>query len=667
MRPTDIGRLTQADELRLSPDGAMVAFTVVTVDLVRNLYHSRIWLAETDGSSSPYPFSAGDGRDLLPRWAPDGRRLAFVARQEGPERPDGTGRAAEKSEIMIVPVTVGGQPVRAAVLGESVSELEWSPDGSHLALVARDPDESRYGTVGDPRLERDMPPRRIDHLFYQLDTVGWTVDRPNRVFVVIADGSQPPVPITTGLFEASDISWSPDSERLAFASARHASWDLDLATDLWLGRADGTGEPSRLTDTTARFSHPAWSADGKRLACLRLPTPLDEPRHTQVAVLDVTTGELAELSTGLDRTCAPFGASRSPVWDADGVLFTIEDSGNVHLYRVPSDGHHQPERVVGGEQTISAWDRASDTLAFVASTPTRLAEVFVAESRGQRRLTSFAEAFASEIELSPPERFVATASDGTEVECWAIPPVGAEPGERYPTLLNIHGGPYGQYGNEFFDEFQIQAGSGFGVVYCNPRGSSGYSERWARAIRWPEANPDPGSGWGGVDFEDVMACAAKAERQFPWIDPDRMGVLGGSYGGYMTSWIVGHSDRFRGACSERACNNLLTLEWTSDIATSVRNYIGKSHIDDPGIYLRHSPIAFVRDMATPVLILHSERDLRCPISQAEELFVALRLLGRQPEMVRFPGESHELSRSGSPRHRVMRAELILDWFRSRLA
>jgi dipeptidyl aminopeptidase/acylaminoacyl peptidase len=241
-----------------------------------------------------------------------------------------------------------------------------------------------------------------------------------------------------------------------------------------------------------------------------------------------------------------------------------------------------------------------------------------------------------------------------------------QPGRRYPTLLNIHGGPFSQYGNRLFDEFQVQAGAGFGVLYCNPRGSSGYSEAFGRAIRWPEANPDPGSGWGGVDYDDVMACVEEACQRFGWIDADRLGVLGGSYGGYMTSWIIGHTDRFKAACSERACNNLLTLDQGSDLAGLFASYVGKSHVDDAGPFLRQSPISYVKDMVTPVLIVHSENDLRCPINQGEELFVALRLLGRQPEMVRFPGEGHELSRSGSPRHRVMRAELILDWFRRQL-
>jgi dipeptidyl aminopeptidase/acylaminoacyl peptidase len=280
----------------------------------------------------------------------------------------------------------------------------------------------------------------------------------------------------------------------------------------------------------------------------------------------------------------------------------------------------------------------------------------------ERRLTDFGSAFTGGRALADAEPFTATSPDGTEVEAWVMRPAAFEEGRRYPALLNIHGGPFTQYGNRFFDEFQIQAGAGYVVVYSNPRGSSGYSEAWGRAIRGPTAPDDPGSGWGGVDYEDLMAVVDEALARFPFIDPDRIGVLGGSYGGYMTSWIAGHTDRFKAGCSERSCNNLLTMEHTSDIAGSFRTEIGVSHLDDPEEYRRESPITYVREMTTPLLILHSEVDLRCPVEQAEELFVALRMLGRTPEFVRFPGESHELSRSGSPQHRTTRLEILLDFF-----
>jgi dipeptidyl aminopeptidase/acylaminoacyl peptidase len=634
-----------------------VAFVVTTIDAEANEYRSRIWLAPVDGSEPPWPFTAGETRDLAPRWSPDGKRLAHVA-----------ARPKEGSQVRVLPVATGGEAIVCASSPEVVSELAWSPDGRTLAFVARDPDRDRYGEPGQRREEKDMPPRRVKRLFSRLNGEDFVFDRPSRVFVAPADGSGTARALTLGEFEASQLAWSPDSLRIAFASARHETWDLDLACDLWTVQVNGKEEPQRLTDTTAGYGYPSFSPDGRLLAYLVDPTPRDGPRHGQLGVLDLGTGERTELTTKLDRNCTPYPLACAPVWDRDHLLFTVEDAGNVHILRAPADASSPPVPVVGGERWVGGFDLVGRTLAFAASTPTAPAEIFVATDggNGARRLTDLGAAFTERVELGPPVRFTATSGDGTEVECWAIAPVGGVEGGRAATLLNVHGGPFTQYGNRFFDEFQMQAGAGFGVVYCNPRGSSGYSESYGRAIRWPEWGHDPGSGWGGVDYDDVMACIDEACRRFDWIDPHRLGVLGGSYGGFMTSWIVGHSDRFKAACSERAANNLLTLEYNSDIASVFRNYVGVSHVDNPEAYLRQSPSRFVEQMTTPLLLVHSEADLRCPIEQAEELFVALRLLGREPELVRFPGENHDLSRSGSPRHRLMRAEIVREWFAGRL-
>jgi dipeptidyl aminopeptidase/acylaminoacyl peptidase len=234
-------------------------------------------------------------------------------------------------------------------------------------------------------------------------------------------------------------------------------------------------------------------------------------------------------------------------------------------------------------------------------------------------------------------------------------------------LLNVHGGPFTQYGYTYFDEVQLQAAAGFVVVMSNPRGSSGRDTDWGQAIAGPQHPLHPGTGWGSVDVEDVLAALDEALRRFPAADSSRVGMLGGSYGGYMASWLAGHhGDRFAAFCSERAVNNLLSEEWNSDIATMFRIEHGPTHLEAPEEYLRMSPITYVDQMTKPMLIIHSENDYRCPITQAEELFVALRMLGREVEFFRFPNEGHELTRSGSPVHRVQRAELILRFFRQHL-
>ncbi len=663
MQPEDIGVLRQVGDPRVSPDGSQVAFVVTAVDLDANRYRRRVHLASTTADAPARPFTSGPG-DGLPRWSPDGGYLAFVSKdEEGP------------AEVCVLPVGRGGERVVVATLAEVPTELEWSPDGERLAFVVRDPDPTRYGDVGEERKPKDMPARTITRFFSRLDAEGFVVDRPARVMVVPADGSTAPLRLTEGTFQASGVAWSPDGATVAFASGRHERWDLDYAVDLFTVASDGSGEPVRLTPTAAAYAAPSWSPDGARLAYLVESTPADAPRHMRLGVLTIADRSLRDLSGDLDRNCAPYGSSSAPVWWGEQVLCPVEDGGNVHLYAFSAAGDGAPARVVGGDRWLAGFDAAAGTLALVVSTPTMLPELHVRQLTtpatdaevAERRMTDVSAPVRVAASLVEPVPFVARSADGTEVPCWAMPPVGAEPEQRYPTLVNIHGGPFTSYGNRFFDEFQLQVGGGFGVLYCNPRGSSGYSEAWGRAIRWPGWDHDAGSGWGGVDYDDVMACSEEGAARFDWVDPERLGVLGGSYGGYMTSWIIGHTDRFTAACSERAVNNLLTLEVSSDFATAFRSYIGKSHLEDPEAYLSRSPVRFVERMSTPVLILHSEEDLRCPINQAEELFVALRLLGREPVLVRFPAESHELSRTGSPRHRVERAELILDWFRGHLA
>jgi dipeptidyl aminopeptidase/acylaminoacyl peptidase len=673
MQPDDIAELRQAGDPQVSPDGSTIAFVVGGVDAEENKSRSNIWLVDADGSGRARPFTSGPG-DSTPRWSPDGQYLAFSS-----SRQDGL------PQICVLPVDRGGERVVVTTWASPASEIEWSPDGAQIAFVARDPDQDAYGKPGETRKARDIPPRRVTRFFSRLDSEGWIFDRPSRVLVVASDGTTSPRVLTPGPYQADGITWSPDGTKIAFSSARHDTWDLDWIIDLFTVPVDGSELPVRVTDHEAQYMLPSWSPDGKHLAFLRMATPLDEPRHLRVGVLDLDSGETKELTSGLDRNCAPYGAARAPVWAGDRLLFSVETEGNAHVYSVRDGGGDEPEPLVEGQRWVQGWDWASGTLAMVVSTPTTFPELVTkvvelvegsgaSESSGtsqglsaeEQKHTDLSAAFVSHVKLVDPVPYGARSADGTEVPCWAMPPVDAEAGRRYPTLLNVHGGPFTSYGNRFFDEFQVEVGAGFGVIYCNPRGGSGYSEAWGRAVRWPGAEPDPGSGWGGVDFEDVMACVDEAATRFPWVDPDRVGILGGSYGGFMASWAIGHTDRFQAAISERACNNLLTLEINSDIATLFRSYVGHTHLEDPQAYLDCSPITFVNEMKTPVLILHSEEDYRCPINQAEELFVALRLLGREPEMVRFPGESHELTRAGAPSHRIKRFEIVLEWFKKQL-
>jgi dipeptidyl aminopeptidase/acylaminoacyl peptidase len=641
VRPEDIYELSWVSDPRIAPDGRTVAVVVGRVDREANDYASAIWLVSVDGSSPAREFTSGEKQDLAPRWSPDGSSLAFISNRE-----------RKAKQLYVIP-TAGGEGRRLTDLDEDVTEPVWSPDGTRLAFSTR---------VRDPAYEEDddklRRPRRFARLQYKLDDEGWIGDRPRHIFTVPADGSTPPSQLTHGDFEDQYPAWSPDGERLAFASARQADWDIQLVRDIYVVDAQG-GDPVRLTGCDSWYEAASWSPDGSLIACRFGVGGFDFPHHGQIAVLDSASGERRVLTSALDRNCSPYPEIREPVWDADTLLFVLEDQGNNHLYRVHTDGGGVPEPVVGGELWVTGYDAAAGRIVHTATTATAPAELY----SGERRLTGVTRPFTDGRELAEPERFMAVSPDGAEVEAWVMRPLDFESGRRYPVLLNVHGGPFSQYGNKFFDEFQVHARAGYVVLYSNPRGSSGYSEEWGRAIRGPI---EEGPGWGTVDYEDLIAVVDEALQRFDFCDPERLGVLGGSYGGYMTSWIVGHTDRFRAACSERACNNFLLESGSSDIGWVFKGYVGAHWFEAPDAYRKMSPTTYAEDITTPLLILHSEDDLRCPIGNAEELFAILRLLKRDVEFVRFPAESHELSRSGSPAHRIMRFKTILDWFADHL-
>jgi dipeptidyl aminopeptidase/acylaminoacyl peptidase len=639
MAPDDVYELTGAVEPRLSPDGRTVAYAVWGVDREENDYRGAVWLAAVDGSFPPRQLTSGRKRDTAPRWAPGGTGLAFLSNREH-----------ERHQLYVIPVA-GGEPRCLTGLDEAVKEHAWSPDGTRLAFAAR-----VRGPDWEEQDERRRRPRRIRRLQFTLDDVGWTSDRRQQLFSVPADGSAEPSQLTEGDFEHRSPAWSPDGSRIAFVSSRGDDWDVDLGEDVFVVGADG-GEPVQVTPEGAHTCDaPDWSPDGARIAFRFSPsTRHDWPYHTRIAVVDVSTREMRVLTESLDRRCETFPDVRGPVWDGDRIVFLVEDRGNVHLYAVAADGSVGPELLVGGELAVTGFDARGGALVHTASTPTSLSELYA----GGRRLSDAGRPFAEARELAPPERFTAVSEDGSEVDAWIVRPAGFEPGRRYPALLNVHGGPFTQYGHGFFDEFQVYAGAGYAVLYSNPRGSSGYSEAWGRAIRGP-ANEGP--GWGTVDYQDLMAVVDEALRRYDFLEPERLGVMGGSYGGFMTSWIVGHTDRFRAACSERAVNNLLSAYGSSDLFWIFAGMFGAHPWEEPDAWLRHSPTTYAADITTPLLILHSENDLRCDVEQAVHLFTILRLLRRDVELVRFPAESHELSRSGSPAHRVMRLELILEWF-----
>src|SRR5437763_10225591 len=363
MTPEDVFELKGVADPRLSPDGRTAAFAVWSVDGESNEYRGAIWLAPADGSAPATRFTSGTKRDATPRWSPDGNRVAFTSKRDG-----------EHMDLYVIPVS-GGEPGRLATSKEDVAEPAWSPDGSHIAYVSRVPD-AKY----DQKDDKGGEPGRFTRLNYKLESLGWTGDRPQHRLVVPADGSAEATQVTDGNFEDTGPAWSPDGRTLAFLSARHEDWDIEHVQDVYLVDAAG-GEPRRLTQGGGSIDGIAWSPDGTRIAALRYPGVFDDPKHTQIAVVDATTGQITMLTESLDRNCGPYPTIREPIWDGEDIVFAVEDGGNTHVYRVPSDGSGKPELVVGGERAVTGYDVVGGTLVFSVTTPTQLSELFTTEDR----------------------------------------------------------------------------------------------------------------------------------------------------------------------------------------------------------------------------------------------------------------------------------------------
>jgi len=635
------------EQVAVSPDGAHVAFVVSTIDLGDNTTRTRVWLDDA-------PVTSGD-HDGNPTWSPDGRFLAFTSRR-GDKRGDST--------LHVLPIAVAGEVRTVCTMPDGLGDVAWSPDGRWIAFTSRTRHE-RYETEDASW----QAPRKVERFFSRLNGEDWVFDRPNHVYVVAADGTGTPRNLTPGEFQHRGTSWLRDSSGVVTASARHDDRDRFLATDLVVLPLDDTADVRLLTGTDGIYTNPSVSPDGTRVAFLGHPDPRTVPQNSMVGVVPVDADRMAGdaitwASSDLDRTFQNTVGQPAPVWEDDAMMLaSAEDRGDTHLFRVRADGSTPPEPVTSGALSVTTFDAAAGTIAAARTTIDRPAELFV----GDERRTHVGEEIAAH--QRGWEKFAVATTDGTdEIDAWIMRPADFDESLRYPVLVNVHGGPFTQYGEYFFDEAQMQAAAGFVVVLGNPRGGSGRHTGWGQSIIGPHHHTAPGTGWGSVDVDDVLAIVDTALDRYPFCDRDRVGMLGGSYGGFMATWLAAHhSERFRAFCSERAVNNLTSEEWSSDISTFFQAEHGVSHLDMPEEYERLSPVRAVRNIDKPMLIIHSEEDWRCPIGQAEELWVALKLLDREVDFYRFPGENHELSRSGSPVHRVQRAEIILDWFTEKLA
>jgi dipeptidyl aminopeptidase/acylaminoacyl peptidase len=635
VKPTDIAHLITLGAPALSPDGRTAVVAATRPDLDENEYRGQLWTVPTDRSGPPRRLTNGP-RDSAPRFSPDGRWLAFVRAE-----PEG------KPQLYVLPAE-GGEARRLTDLPGGAGAPEWSPDSAAIAFTARVPEPGRYGQ--DKKVTPDKePPRRITGLQYRLDDVGFLIDQREHVFVVeLGDEADHPAPrqITDGDYEDADVAWSSDGAWLTFVSARHERREHDEVRDVFVIRPDGT-QLRRLSDESLGLGRPVFTPDGSTVLAVA-----EDPGPERKYWFAANRGLFA---ISLDRPGRPRRLTdeetyqlefERPVIDGDQALVQTENRGAVDLLSVPLDGG-PPAVLCGGHRQITGVAVAGGTTVVTFTDPGTPGELAVLRDGELRVLTDFAARLRENSPPRPMAEFTASAPDGYPVHGFLVVPDGDGP---HPVLLMIHGGPFTQYGWTPFDEAQVYAGAGYAVVYGNPRGSSGYGQAHGAYIR------------GDVGARSAVGLFALLDAALarPDLDGNRVGVLGGSHGGYMTSWLVGHSDRFRAAVSERAVNAIDSFIGSSDIGWGFVSDLYTA--DDPDELRRQSPLTYADAISTPLLIVHSEEDWRCPLEQAQRLYVALRNRDATVEMLLMPGEGHEMSRSGLPSHRVARFDAILDWF-----
>jgi dipeptidyl aminopeptidase/acylaminoacyl peptidase len=619
----------------------MAVVAVSRPDLEGDEYRSQLWAVPTDGSAPARPLTAGH-RDSAPAFSPDGRWLAYLSAEPG-----------GRPQIWVLP-TAGGAGRRLTSHHLGAGAPVWSPDSRRLAYTARVPEQGRYGT-GEGVGPGAEPPRLITTLKYRMDDVGFLADQRSQVFVLpltedFGDDTAPlpePVQVTSGEADCDDVAWSPDGGGLAFVSARHERADRDLVRDVYVIAIDGSGL-RRVTESRSDCALPAYDPGGHFLHVTAVPDLGPDgidfvARQAVPCRVAVTGGPLSPL---LDPEVHHRGDETPATVVVDGaVLVGVQRRGSVQLLRVPLDGG-EPESLVDGPFTVRGFAAAGGVVVATVAHD-RSAGELIALTPGRRRLlTAFGRRLGETGRVHRMRELTATAPDGTAVHGWVTTPPGPGP---HPVLLSIHGGPFSQYGWTLFDETQVYVSAGYAVVQCNPRGSSGYGSAHGRAIQ---------GAWGGVDADDVLAFLDAALRE-PGLDGDRVGIVGGSYGGYLTTLLIGRTTRFAAAVSERAFTDPVSFVGSSDIGWFFPDlYLGT----DPERLTAQSALASAGAITTPTLVIHSEEDWRCPVEQGARLYVELKRRGVPSELLLFPGEGHEMSRSGRPRHRLARFEHILRWW-----
>ena len=678
---TDLFRFVWVADPRVSPDGSQVAFVRVTVDAKKEGYDTAIWMVPADGSQPARAFTSGP-RDSAPRWSPDGRTIAFLRAEVKDGKP-------EPAQIHLIGAR-GGEARVISDVPRGAGPPAWSPDGKSIAFTcpanASDLEKARRkkagekdkpptgGPDGDKEDERESDVRVITRSTYRADGSGYVdTSRPDHVWILdlpAEGGTAEARPLTSGEFDEGELSWSPDGARIFFATDRVK--DASYAppdSDLYSVAREG-GEPRLEASIDGPIGDYAVSPDGKRVAFAGFENPKAPRSFDQVDlfVADLPAGAAKNLTTGFDNDIdgaiigdqrAPRGGLFTPIVWTRGQRFAVVKAaqrgrGNLKTFDL---GTGSVSALTAADQDILGYSASADStqIAMVVSTPTVLGDLVLFDTRTRltRPLYRANRELFEGLSLSEPEELLYTSFDGQKIQAWIQKPPDYKPGQKYPVILNIHGGPHAAYGYLFMHEFQWMAAKGYVVLYPNPRGSSSYGQDFGNVIQYR---------YPGDDYEDLMAGVDELVKR-GIADPQRLGVTGGSGGGVLTNWTITRTDRFKAAVSQRSISDWANWWYTADFTQFQPEWFRGAPFEVPREFAERSAITQVGRVKTPLMLIEGEADYRTPpTAGGEPMFRALKYRKVPTVMVRFPGEGHNLSRSGGPWHRVERLRHIVAWF-----
>jgi len=642
---------------QISPDGNQVIYTVQSVESKNEKKFTHLWKIAKDGGA-PFQLTYGSHNNTSAKWSPDGNWIAFLSN-----------RINEKQTQLFILPTSGGEARPITDLHGDIGDFDWSPDSQKLVFQFRKHDPEDIALLEDDnKKELGRVARRVDNrVFFKLDGYGylpkdryhlWTVDITSTELNQLTDSE---------IYDETGPVWSPDGRKIAFFSNRTEQPDLNPGkTDLFLFDIDKE-TIEKIPTPEGPKGMASFSPGGDRIAYLGHEGLKVGYKNDELWVVDLTSSNSARSLTAAYDFNVGGGVINdtgsvvacSPVWSSDGsaLFFQVGRHGRTSLHKIGVEGE-AIETVLAFDGVVSGFsiDAKTQKMAYIHGTMTDPCQVafFTLGDKAPRTLTEINKDFFGQLDLGAFEEIWFKGADQNDLQGWIIKPPAFDPAKKYPSIMEIHGGPLAQYGFFFMHEFYYLAAQGYVVYFCNPRGGQGYGEEHAKAIYHGK--------WGTVDYEDLMVWADFMERQ-PYIDPGKMGVTGGSYGGYMTVWIIGHTERFRAAVSQRCVSNLVSMWGSSDFNWSFQSiFDDKAPYENLEVLWQCSPIKHIGSATTPTLVIHSLQDLRCAMEQSEQVYVALKNLGVETELLLFPDSPHGVSRTGRTDRRVVRLNGIVDWF-----